>query len=63
MGEMARYETVLHLLDAGVISGYDATVENGLTKLMFLLGQKLTTREIRNEMARCLAGESTRPEL
>ena len=27
MVEMARYETGLHLLDAGVISGYDATVE------------------------------------
>lgn len=63
MVEMARYETGLHLLDAGVISGYDATVESVLTKLMFLLGHKLTTREVRNEMTRCLAGEFTRPEL
>lgn len=33
--EMGRYETGLHLLDAGVISGYDSTVESVLTKLCF----------------------------
>ena len=63
MVEMARYETGLHLLDAGVISGYDATVESVLTKLMFLLGHGLSPRELRNEMSRSIAGEFTRPEL
>lgn len=63
MVEMARYETGLHLLDAGVISGYDATVESVLTKLMFLLGHGLSQREVRNEMSRSIAGEFTRPEL
>lgn len=63
MVEMARYETGLHLLDAGVISGYDATVESVLTKLMFLLGHNLSPKEIRNEMNRSIAGEFTRPEL
>ena len=63
MVEMARYETGLHLLDAGVISGYDATVESVLTKLMFLLGHGLSPREVRNEMSRSIAGEFTRPEL
>ena len=58
MVEMARYETGLQLIDAGVISGYDSTVECVLTKLMFL-----TPREIRNEMRRSLAGEFTRPKL
>ncbi len=63
MVEMARYETGLHLLDAGVISGYDATVECVVTKLMFLLGHNLTPQEIRNEMNHSIAGEFTRPEL
>ena len=63
MVEMGRYETGLHLLDAGVISGYDATVESVLTKLMFLLGHNLTPREVRAEMNRSLVGEFTRPEL
>lgn len=63
MVEMARYETGLHLLDAGVISGYDATVESVLTKLMFLLGHGLSPREVRNEMSCSIAGEFTRPEL
>ena len=60
MVEMARYETGLHLLDAGVISGYDATVESVLTKLMFLIGHNLSPREIRNEMNRSIAGEFSR---
>ena len=63
MVEMARYETGLHLLDAGVISGYDATVECVVTKLMFLLGHNLSPQEIRNEMNHAIAGEFTRPEL
>lgn len=62
-GRMARYETGLHLLDAGVISGFDATVESVLTKLMFLFGHNLTPKEVRNEMNRSIAGEFTRPEL
>ena len=61
--EMARYETGLHLLDAGVISGYDATVESVLTKLMFLLGHNLTPQQVRNEMNHSIAGEFTRAEL
>ncbi len=61
MVEMERYETGLHLLDAGVISGYDSTVESILTKLMFLLGHNLTPKEIRNEMSRPIAGEFTQP--
>lgn len=63
MVEMARYETGLHLLDAGVISGYDATVECVLTKLMFLLGHGLSPQEVRYEMGHCLCGEFTRPAL
>ncbi len=57
--EMERYGTGLHLLDAGVISGYDATVEAVLTKLMFLLGHDKSPEEIRWEMNRPVAGEFT----
>ena len=60
MVEMERYETGLHLLDAGVISGYDSTVESILTKLMFILGHGKTTEEIRHLMNIPLAGEITK---
>lgn len=63
MVEMARYETGLQLIDAGVISGYDSTVESVLTKLMFLLGHNLSPKEIRNELSHPLAGEFTHPKL
>jgi L-asparaginase len=58
--EMERYGTGLHLLDAGVISGYDATVESVITKLMFLLGHDKSPEEIRLEMDRPVAGEFTK---
>ena len=58
--EMGRYETGLHLLDAGVISGYDSTVESVLTKLMFLLGHGKSEREIRYLMSIPVAGEFTK---
>ena len=59
--EMGRYETGLHLLDAGVISGYDSTVESVLTKLMFLLGHGKNESEIRHQMSIPVAGEFTIP--
>jgi L-asparaginase len=58
--EMERYETGLHLLDAGVISGYDSTVESVLTKLMFLLGHDKSPAEIRYDMNHSVAGEFTK---
>lgn len=58
--EMERYETGIHLLEAGVISGYDCTPECALTKLMFLLGHNLPNKEIRYKMSSSLAGEITR---
>ncbi len=57
--EMERYETGLHLLDAGVISGYDCTVESVVTKLMFLLGHDMDEREMRQLMNTPMAGEFT----
>ena len=58
--QMRLYQTGLRLLDAGVISGYDSTVECLLTKLMFLLGQGKPTEEIAKFMNTPLAGEFTK---
>ena len=55
--EMGRYETGMHLLEAGVISGYECAV----TKLMFLLGHGLSNKDIRYKMNSCLIGEITKP--
>ena len=57
--QMRLYETGLRLLDAGVIGGYDSTVECLLTKLMFLLGQNKSSQEITELMKIPLAGEFT----
>ena len=59
--EMQRYETGKELLKAGVISGYDATTEATITKLMFLLGNNYSREEIVVRMRVPLAGEITRP--
>jgi L-asparaginase len=58
--EMCRYETGIHLIEAGVISGYDSTSESAITKLMFLLGHGLSNKEIREKMNTSLAGEITK---
>ena len=54
---MERYETGLQLLEAGVISGHDSTVEAAITKLMYLLGKDLAPEEIRRRMGESFAGE------
>jgi L-asparaginase len=56
---MKRYETGLQLLEAGVVSGHDSTVEAALTKLMYLFGKGLSSTEVRRQMALSLAGEIT----
>ncbi|MBR3855762.1 MAG: type I asparaginase [Bacteroidaceae bacterium] len=57
--KMRLYETGLQLLEAGIISGRDMTVEAALTKMMFLLGQSLPVDEVRRLMKKNLAGEIT----
>ena len=54
---MGHYETSSELQKAGVISGGDSTVEAAVTKLMFLLGQDLTTEETKYYLRNNLKGE------
>lgn len=57
--KMSLYETGRQLLEAGIISGRDSTVEAALTKLMFLLGKGISNEMIRKEMKQSIAGEIT----
>lgn len=60
---MGGYATGNALALAGVISGFDLTVEATLTKLHFLLSQGLSSEAIRTQMQMNLRGELTVDEL
>lgn len=55
--QMGVYETSLALIEAGVVSGQDITVEAAVTKLMFLLGQNLTDSQVKSVLKQNLRGE------
>ena len=55
--EMDRYDTGLQLKDAGVVSGYDSTVESAVTKLMYLQARYSDAATIRKYMNRSICGE------
>ncbi|MBQ6082584.1 MAG: asparaginase [Bacteroidales bacterium] len=57
--EMERYETGRQLLEAGIVSGHDSTVEAALAKLMFLRGEGYSQAEIQRLMNTSIAGEVT----
>ena len=55
--EMGLYETGIQLLQAGVVSGGEMTIEAAITKLMTLFGRGYTSDEVRQLMKKSLAGE------
>ena len=57
--EMGRYDTGYQLKEAGVVSGYDSTVESAVTKLMYLQARFNDCHIIRNYMNRSICGEIT----
>lgn len=57
--KMGLYETGLQLLEAGIISGHDSTVEAALAKLMYLFGRGYSIDEVRQQMNISIAGEIT----
>jgi L-asparaginase len=52
-----KYQTSVQLQKIGVVSGEDITLEAAVTKLMFLLGQKLPQQKIKNLLGINLRGE------
>lgn len=59
--ELGRYETSKHLLDAGVVSGYDMTFEAAVTKMMYLFSFDLPVEETKKLLETPLRGELTFP--
>lgn len=57
--QMGRYDTGYQLQEAGVISGYDSTVESAVTKLMFLQSHYEDPFTIRQLMTQSIRGEIT----
>ena len=55
--EMGRYDTGYQLKEAGVISGFDSTVESAVTKLMFLQSHYDNPEQVRRYMQRSIRGE------
>lgn len=57
MVQMSKYETGRQLLQQGVISGKEITIESAITKLMFLLNENLNYNQFKTKYETSLRGE------
>ncbi len=57
--ELGRYETSFELQRIGVIGGSDITTESALAKLMYLIGQGFSRKEVIQLLQTSLRGEMT----
>lgn len=56
---MGKYETSVEMSNIGVLSGADMTTESAVTKMMFVLGQKISREEMKKQLTTSLRGEMT----
>ncbi len=54
---LGHYETSVDLKRIGVIDGKDITTESAIAKLMYLLGENITHKEVKNLFEKPLRGE------